>query len=144
MLKHGKTAQTAIIAVSCLAAVYDVGSTRLSSRDIAQSRQLPQPIVAKLLVTLSQAGLVDGTPGPKGGYRLARKPSAISLLDVVSIFENLSERISQPIDTATCNCAVPCPLHGKLRDIGQQLVDFLAESTFDAFPHSTQLSRIEP
>src|SRR5690606_21826021 len=36
---------------------------------------------------LSGAGIVATVPGPKGGYRLARPPSEISLLDIVLAVE---------------------------------------------------------
>ena len=64
MLKYGKMAQNAISAMSYLAEVYDGGTTKLSSGDIAKRRNLPQTLVAKILVVLSQAQLVDGSPRP--------------------------------------------------------------------------------
>ena len=50
-------------------------------------RGLKRPFVAKVLVQLSQARLVTGSPGPGGGYRLAMEPRRISLLDIVSAME---------------------------------------------------------
>ncbi len=136
MLKYGKTAQNAIMAISYLAEVYDGGKTRLSSRDIATNRNLPQPIVAKLLVALSQAGLVEGAPGPKGGYWLAKNPIDISLLEIVSTFEKVGDRISCPFGTGRCDANNACPLHHKLLDLDQQLVDFLADNKLDAFTNA--------
>lgn len=136
MLKYGKTAQSAIMAITYLAEVYDGGKTRLSSRDIATNRNLPQPIVAKLLVILSQAGLVDGAPGPKGGYWLAKNPADISLFDIVATFEKGGNRISCPTGTGACKPHAPCPLHHKLLDLDHQLADFLQDNKLDAFCHS--------
>lgn len=133
MLKYGKTSQNAIMAMSHLAEVYDEGHTRLNSRDVASSRKLPQPMVAKLLVALSQAGLVDGAPGPKGGYWLARPPERISLFDIVSNFEKVGDRISCPFGVDMCNNDSPCPLHNQLLDLDQQLVAFLRNHTLDVF-----------
>ncbi len=140
MLKYGKTAQNAIMAISYLAEVYDAGKTRLSSRDIATNRNLPQPIVAKLLVSLSQAGLVEGAPGPKGGYWLAKPPLEISLLEIVSTFEKVGDRISCPFGTGKCDADKACPLHHKLLELDQQLVDFLAENKLDAFTQTIHRS----
>ncbi len=69
MLRYGKTTQSAIAAMSRLAEQYDGGRTRVSSGDIAATRNLSRPLVAKMLTTLSQAGLIRGSPGPGGGYR---------------------------------------------------------------------------
>ena len=65
MIRFGKTAQTAVSAMSLLAEVYDGGKTKLSSHDIAARRELPQPVVAKVLTIVSSLGLVDGTRGPR-------------------------------------------------------------------------------
>ncbi|MBK1879882.1 RrF2 family transcriptional regulator [Pelagicoccus mobilis] len=137
MLKYGKTSQNAIMAMSHLAEVYDEGHTRLNSRDVASARNLPQPIVAKLLVALSQAGLVDGAPGPKGGYWLARPPSEISLLDIVSNFEKVGDRIACPFGADKCNNDDPCPLHYQLLELDQQLVDFLQDNKLNVFSKET-------
>jgi Rrf2 family protein len=39
------------------------------------------------LQALSGAGILETLPGPKGGYRLAKAPAAISLLDIVLAVE---------------------------------------------------------
>jgi Rrf2 family protein len=41
----------------------------------------------KHLQALARAGLLLSVPGPKGGYRLAREPAHISLLDIVLAVE---------------------------------------------------------
>ena len=84
---YGRQTETAIAAVSRLSEVYDGGATRLSASEIARDRGLQAPSVAKILTTLSQAGLVGGMPGPGGGYALARDPSEITVRDVFALFE---------------------------------------------------------
>ncbi|MBC2607263.1 RrF2 family transcriptional regulator [Pelagicoccus albus] len=141
MLKYGKASQNAIMALTYLAEGFDYGATRFNSRDIAQHRNLPQPIVAKLLVTLSQAGLVDGAPGPKGGYWLAKPPSEISLLDIVSHFEKIGERVACPFGVDRCNENSPCTFHRKLEELDQQLVGFLKENKLSMFTQELRTPR---
>jgi Rrf2 family protein len=133
MLKYGKTAQNAISAMSYLAEVYDAGETRLSSRDIAERRKLPQTLVAKLLVILSQAGLVASAPGPRGGYWLAKSPERISLNDIVSQFEKSNDRLQCPFGPDWCGKGDPCPLHDQLIELDSQFTDFLESTTLDVF-----------
>lgn len=133
MIRYGKTAQNAISAMSRLAEVYDEGKTRLSSMDIAQRRNLPKPIVAKMLVVLSQAGLVKGAPGPNGGYSLARHPSKISLFDIVSLFERSEDRLQCPFGPDWCGNNDPCPLHDDLYEMDQRLTHFLENTRLDVF-----------
>ncbi|MAT73524.1 MAG: transcriptional regulator [Planctomycetaceae bacterium] len=110
MIRYGKTTQTAISAMSRLAQVYEDG-VFLSSHDVAKSRDLPQTLVAKLLTTLSQAGLVTGSRGPGGGYSLARPPSDICLLDIAGVFERQDGKVVCPFGPNWCGSETPCPLH---------------------------------
>jgi Rrf2 family iron-sulfur cluster assembly transcriptional regulator len=53
--------------------------TLASVAAIAQRQSLPAPYLEKLLIDLRRAGIVISARGTKGGYRLSRKPTHISL-----------------------------------------------------------------
>jgi Rrf2 family protein len=55
----------------------------LPAARLAELHELPGPYLAKQLQALSVAGIVESTPGPRGGYRLARPAADITVLDVV-------------------------------------------------------------
>lgn len=55
----------------------------LATRDLAELHGVPKEYLSKALQALSQAGVVEATLGPAGGYRLAKPPSAITFLDIV-------------------------------------------------------------
>ncbi|MBL8867965.1 MAG: Rrf2 family transcriptional regulator [Planctomycetia bacterium] len=134
MTPYGKTAQTAIAAVSRLAEVYDsVKQVKLNSADIAHKRRLPKPVVAKVLTILSQAGIVNGSPGPGGGYWLARSPEAITLFDIVSLFERAEENVSCPFGPDYCGTGPHCPLHSDMVRVREFLISFLKTTTFARF-----------
>ena len=50
---------------------------------LSEETQLPMPTVAKLLVRLTQGGLLLSHRGARGGYQLARPPVEISVGDIV-------------------------------------------------------------
>jgi Rrf2 family protein len=54
---------------------------------LAEFHDLPPAYLAKHLQALSRAGIVTADRGVKGGYRLGRAPSKISLLDIVLAIE---------------------------------------------------------
>ena len=58
-------------------------STVHTAGGLAEDTQLPIPTVAKLLVRLTQGNLLISHRGAKGGYQLARLPSAITVADIV-------------------------------------------------------------
>lgn len=130
---YGKQTETAIAALSRLAEVYDGGKTRLSASDIARDRNLQGPFVAKLLTLLSQAGLVDGTPGPGGGYALARPPAQIPLYQVYSLFEREDTSNICPFGGGICGAGTPCAIHDKLVGLQSALSDLLRNTTFEEF-----------
>lgn len=54
---------------------------------LAEFFEVPRDYLAKQLQALSKVGIVESTRGPGGGYRLARRASEISLLDIVEAIE---------------------------------------------------------
>lgn len=133
MLKIGKTAQQAIAAASYLAEHYDDNAARISSSEIAEARELPQPVVAKILAQLSQHGLTTGTTGPSGGYRLARAPDDISLHSIISIFERTDVRPMCPFGPNWCGKGHNCPLHEAFGDVAAQVDTFFNTHTLGPF-----------
>jgi Rrf2 family transcriptional regulator, iron-sulfur cluster assembly transcription factor len=129
---YQKTTQNAIAAVSRLAEAWSEPEVRLSSRDIAEDRNLPVPIVAKILTELSRAGLVTGSPGPGGGYRLARPPREITLRDVAGLFER-DGQTACPYGPGWCGSGQPCPLHDSMLAMQQKINSYLEKTNFAAF-----------
>lgn len=50
---------------------------------LAEFHGLPEPYMAKQMQALARAGIVSGGRGRSGFYSLARRPSEISLLDIL-------------------------------------------------------------
>ena len=103
-----------------------------SSREIAESRNLPVPLVGKILTALSRGGLVTGSPGPGGGYRLAKPPSEITLKDVVVLFERELDEPC-PFGPGWCGNKEPCPLHESLSAMMADFDQFLITTSFAGF-----------
>jgi len=59
----------------------------LSTKALAELHGVPKEYLSKALQSLSQAGLVETTLGPSGGYRLAKPGPEISFLDIVEAVE---------------------------------------------------------
>ena len=84
-MKLGEGVEQAIHSVAMLAGLSE-GSV-LSAAAIAEFHGVSVSYLLKHLQALSGAGILDTVPGPKGGYRLARLPAKISLLDIVLAVE---------------------------------------------------------
>ncbi|MEP3245816.1 MAG: Rrf2 family transcriptional regulator [Sneathiella sp.] len=62
----------------------------LPAFQLATYFDLPAPYLAKHLQQLSTAGIVETRKGPKGGYRLAKSPDNITLLEIVEAIDGRS------------------------------------------------------
>ena len=144
MTPYGKVAQAAIASMSLLAEHYSADTPeRMNSREIGKKRNLSQAIVAKVLTTLSQVGLVTGAPGPGGGYALAKPPNEITLYDIVSPFDRLESTLVCPFGEGWCGNGPQCPLHDELENLRQQVASFLQNTTLSRFePGNTSKSHL--
>jgi|SRR5579864_4919639 len=59
----------------------------LSIAEIARNEGLPVAYLEQLVGELRRAGLVEGTRGVRGGYRLARAPEAITVGEIYRVLE---------------------------------------------------------
>lgn len=80
-----------------------------AASEIAAEIHLAAPTVSKILKMLAREGLVVSHRGPKGGYSLARRPSDISMVEIIDALEGpvgLTECGSNPglcVQEASCS-----------------------------------------
>ncbi|MCB9496047.1 MAG: Rrf2 family transcriptional regulator [Fibrobacteria bacterium] len=129
---YGKTSSNAIAVASLLSERWARGQ-RTSSLDAAKARGISRPLAAKLMVQMSQAGIITGTPGPHGGYSLARPPSEIALAEIVSLFQKADTENRCPYGPGWCGNNEPCPLHDKLVEIDQAFQGLMERTSLEVF-----------
>jgi Rrf2 family transcriptional regulator, iron-sulfur cluster assembly transcription factor len=93
------------------------GAAEIADRLLAQRRGI-EPV----LQGLSRGGILDSMRGPKGGYRLARAPSFITLADVVDAVTETEEEVP----SGRLAAAVTSPLW---RALDSGLREHLAKTT---------------
>ncbi|WP_142826393.1 Rrf2 family transcriptional regulator [Planococcus soli] len=59
-------------------------------QDLAEFQKLSPTYLSKILTKLTKAGLIESTPGAKGGYKISKSPKEISFLDVIIAIEGES------------------------------------------------------
>jgi Rrf2 family protein len=64
------------------------GDASLPTARLAEFHGVPVAYLAKHLQAMSRAGILTAGRGPRGGYRLARPPADISVLDVVEAVDS--------------------------------------------------------
>lgn len=81
---RSKAASYAVAAMVELARRADAeGHTgEVQAHAIAEQYHLPSSYTAKILSQLARAGLLHSGRGPRGGFHLARRPEAVTLLEI--------------------------------------------------------------
>jgi Rrf2 family protein len=85
----------------------------VAARELADAERLPADYVEQILLRLRRAGLVESVRGAKGGYYLARDPSAISVRDVMTASEHQTFEVnceSHPVDAERCHPGTSCSI----------------------------------
>ena len=111
----------------------------LSVRDLARFQKLPERFLSKLFHRLKKAGLVVGSEGMLGGYRLARSSDQISIHDVLvaidpnrGLFECAEIRRNCVLygeEPPRWSTKGMCRIHAFMEEAEQQLTRFLASKT---------------
>lgn len=71
----------------CLTLAWLGDAEAVSSAKLAAWFDLPPAYLNKQLQALDRAGILSSTPGARGGFRLARRPERITLMDVVAAID---------------------------------------------------------
>ena len=100
MLRFTKRADYGLMAIHYIA-VHDAFGA-VNAKRIAEEFAIPPELMAKILQRLAKQRLIVSTNGPKGGYALARRPSEITVGQVIRALEG-------PINIVSCLEDDACP-----------------------------------
>jgi Rrf2 family cysteine metabolism transcriptional repressor len=98
MLKVSSRTHYGLRAMTELAKAHAQNKT-LSLTEIASVEHIPLPYLEQLASPLRKAGLIEGTRGMHGGYRLSKTPDQIRLVDIVQTLEGADA--TAPVDCLT-------------------------------------------
>ncbi len=104
------------------------GGPPLSLAEIARREHLPPAYLEQLVGPLRKAGLVAGTRGLHGGYRLRREPERVTVLEIVELMEGPVapvECLAEGYAPGTCVRETEClsrPLWGRLQQAVKQVL----------------------
>lgn len=97
-------------------------------KDIASSLSVPQHFLGKILQSLVKKGLVHSLKGKRGGFALGKKPSEITVLEIIQAIEGDNFLCGCLLGLSQCLDEEPCPLHNKWKPIRGNLVKLLEKN----------------
>ena len=122
----GRYAVTAMVELAL-----NQGKGRISLAEIAERHGISQSYLEQLFAALRRHGLVDGTRGPGGGYRLGRPRVEISIADVI-------DAVDESVDATRCrgkrNCQGDhgCLTHDLWEELSAQIRLYLSSVTLES------------
>ncbi len=127
MLKLSKKADYGLIAVKHLAIYGAEGAC--SAADIAEKYGISTPLMAKILQKLARHRLVTARHGSSGGYQLARDPSTITALEVISAIDGPLVITSCVTSRGECYQTPTCTVREPLRRVNESILQVLSAVT---------------
>ena len=116
--------------------------------DISREEEIPKSFLAKIFQSLVKAGVVRSYRGAGGGFALTRKPSEITVLEIIEAIEGKIALQRCQLDVPDCEHMEGCALCGlferaqdRVRDVfsGTTLADLVAtEATLPAKTRHTR------
>lgn len=128
-----------------LAEHWDGGGGYRKIREIAEAMDLPLSYTPQLLGLLARAGLAEAKAGRTGGYRLARDPSTIPVLEVIEAAEGYLSSKRCPLRGGPCHWEDVCALHPTWVEVSEAIRATLAGvSLAEVAAVDRRLARGEP
>jgi Rrf2 family protein len=85
MISISSKSPYAVLALAELAR--DTGQGPVPIGELARKREVPVQFLEQLFAALRRAGIISSQRGVKGGYRFAREPASVSVLEIVELLD---------------------------------------------------------
>ena len=113
----------------------------MSATQLVRESNISYEVGRKLLQKLRNAKLVKSVMGSKGGFKLNRKPSEISLRNVINILQGEIYMNKCLAENQSCEFESNCQVNNELALLQQLLGDYLENITMEEILESKSRKR---
>ena len=100
-----------------------------SAKEIAETYELSNPMLANVMKTLTGAGYLSSTRGASGGYQLKLHPARISVGDILDLIDGPQAFSDCSDGTKDCQSASKCPAKKSILMIHKKIKGFVNDVT---------------
>jgi FeS assembly SUF system regulator len=126
MLKLTKKADYGLIALKHLAVNCKASA---SAKEIAETYQVPLPLLSKILQKLVKAGFLQSEHGTNGGYKLAKDPRDITALEIIRTIDGPIVLTACFTEHGSCTHTERCNVREPLRKVHEGILRLLSSIT---------------
>ena len=103
----------------------------VSIREISDKLNISFHFLTKILQTLTETEIMISLRGPKGGVRLAKSPSEITLYKIITTIDGTDIFEKCLLGLHDCQNSKPCPLHEQWNGIRENLKQMFQSNTLE-------------
>ncbi len=116
-------------AVRCILYLAQEHNRIASVTEVARPMHIPKSFLAKILQRLVRNGILESIRGAQGGFRLAMKPSEISLLSIMEAIQGPAVINVCAVDSKRCRMSSTCAVHPVWVEIRKEVETRLKKQT---------------
>jgi len=102
-------------------------------QEVSEAGRIPVKFLEQILLTLRNRGILSSKRGVGGGYTLKRRPSEMSVLEIIELMDGPIAPLPCALDKSAevCTCAEPafCPLRPLMRTAREHLCELFGSKT---------------
>ena len=117
-------------AVRCVLFLSMEPDRTVSTAGVSGQMLVPRTFLAKILQQLTKKGIVQSVQGVTGGFRLARSPEEINLLEVIEAIQGISAANACAVDERACSLSGKCAVHPVWVELRKVVEERLSNETF--------------
>jgi FeS assembly SUF system regulator len=117
---------------------------QVSATELAETFHMPKTVVANLLKSFREAGLLSSRRGLHGGYSLARDPAEISLLEVLNVIDgpvHLTDCALEAIQDS-CDYEDVCLSRNPMQAVNKKILELLDGITLAQLMNETETDTV--
>jgi Rrf2 family transcriptional regulator, iron-sulfur cluster assembly transcription factor len=96
---------------------------------LVHGTDLPREFMAKVFQRLVRVGILKSAKGRGGGFRFARPPGEVTLMQILEAMEGHQTFDRCVVGLERCTDHMPCPQHDLYKPIRHRLRDYLETTT---------------
>lgn len=114
-----------------VALALNYGQNPVFLKNIAKDENISEKYLSLIIIPLRRIGLVNSIRGAHGGYNLAKKPSQITMKEIVDVLEGDCSLVDCVNNPSTCPRVPICATHDIWAMIGGKISETLSLITLD-------------
>jgi Rrf2 family protein len=122
MIRISMKTDYGLIALKHIASLPD--GSLANAKEIATLFNLPPNLLAKILQSLAQSGIIESHKGSGGGYRMRREPGSVTLTQVFESIEGPVHMVMCTSNDGCCSIEDRCTVKNGLTSLEQKFYQF--------------------